>query len=114
MKITQLRQLIREEIQSVVKENKIKNQSCLNEEKSIIDFKKWKSILIPFYKEVINDIKEPNMSLNIYSRWVGDFIKNANTYTSYDSLIDLEFKGQDIKTNKDLKNQLVKFINFYK
>ncbi len=81
---------------------------------SIVDFKKWKSILIPFYEEVINDIEEPNMSLNIYSRWVGDFIRNANTYTSYDSLIYLEFKGQDIKTNKDLKNQLVKYINFYK
>jgi hypothetical protein len=76
--------------------------------------KDWKSILIPFYKDVINEIKEPNMKLNIYSRWVGDFIKNANTYTSYEGLIEFEFKGQDIKINEDLKNKLVEFINYYK
>jgi hypothetical protein len=53
------------------------------------------------------------MSLNIYSRWVGDFIRDCNTYTSYDNLIKSGFNGQDIKTDEDLKNQLVKWIKYY-
>lgn len=100
MKITQLRQLIREEIESMVKE-------------PIVNSKKWKSILMPFYKEVIEEINESNMSLNVYSRLVGEFIKNCNTYTSYDNLIKYEFNGQDIKTDEDLKNEFIKYLNSY-
>ena len=80
---------------------------------SIVDFKKWKSTLMPFYEEVIKEINQPDMSLNIYSRWVGDFIKDCNTYTSYDNLIKSGFNGQAIKTDKDLKNQLVKWIKYH-
>jgi len=89
------------------------NESKLNEKESIIDFKKWKSTLMPFYEEVIKEINQPDMSLNIYSRWVGDFIKDCNTYTSYDNLIKSGFNGQDIKTDEDLKDQLVKFIKYH-
>jgi len=94
-------------------ENKITTQSRLNEAESIIDFKKGKSILMPFYEEVIKEINQPDMSLNIYSRWVGDFIKYCNTYTSYDNLIKYGFYVQDIKTDEDLKDQLVKFIKYH-
>jgi hypothetical protein len=89
------------------------NESKLNEKESIIDFKKWKSTLMPFYEEVIKEINQPDMSLNIYSRWVGDFIKYCNTYTSYDNLIKYGFYVQDIKTDEDLKDQLVKFIKYH-
>ena len=89
------------------------NESKLNEKESIVDFKKWKSTLMPFYEEVIKEINQPDMSLNIYSRWVGDFIKYCNTYTSYDNLIKYGFYVQDIKTDKDLKDQLVKWIKYH-
>jgi hypothetical protein len=89
------------------------NESKLNEKESIVDFKKWKSTLMPFYEEVIKEINQPDMSLNIYSRWVGDFIKYCNTYTSYDNLIKYGFYVQDIKTDEDLKDQLVKFIKYH-
>jgi hypothetical protein len=89
------------------------NESRLNEAESIVDFKKWKSTLMPFYEEVIKEINQPDMSLNIYSRWVGDFIKYCNTYTSYDNLIKYGFYVQDIKTDEDLKDQLVKFIKYH-
>jgi hypothetical protein len=89
------------------------NESKLNEKESIVDFKKGKSILMPFYEEVIKEINQPDMSLNIYSRWVGDFIKYCNTYTSYDNLIKYGFYVQDIKTDEDLKDQLVKFIKYH-
>ena len=88
-------------------------ENKLNEAESIVDFKKWKSTLMPFYEEVIKEINQPDMSLNIYSRWVGDFIKDCNTYTSYDNLIKSGFNGQVIKTDKDLKNQLVKWIKYH-
>ena len=88
-------------------------ESKLKEGESIVDFKKWKSTLMPFYEEVIKEINQPDMSLNIYSRWVGDFIRDCNTYTSYDNLIKSGFNGQDIKTDEDLKNQLVKWIKYY-
>ena len=89
------------------------NESKLNEKESIVDFKKWKSTLMPFYEEVIKEINQPDMSLNIYSRLVGDFIKYCNTYTSYDNLIKYGFYVQDIKTDEDLKDQLVKFIKYH-
>jgi len=89
------------------------NESRLNEAEPIVDFKKWKSTLMPFYEEVIKEINQPDMSLNIYSRWVGDFIKYCNTYTSYDNLIKYGFYVQDIKTDEDLKDQLVKFIKYH-
>lgn len=74
---------------------------------------RWKHILLPYHKEVIQKIGEPNMSLNIYSRWIGQFVGWALTFTSYESLEKHGF-SEPVKTDEDLKNELVRFILEYK
>ena len=53
------------------------------------------------------------MSLNIYSRWIGQFAGWASTFTSYESLEKHGF-SEPVKTDEDLKNELVRFILEYK
>lgn len=102
MKKSELKKLIREEI-----------QNTSNNADSTVDGKKWKSILMPFYKEVIQKIGSPDMSLNIYSRWIGNFIRYANTFTSYEGLVKYGLSSEP-KTEEDLKNELIRFINLYR
>jgi hypothetical protein len=73
----------------------------------------WKIILMPYYDEVRNKISKPDMRLNIYSRWIGEFIGWANTFTSEENLIEHGFMGFKVNTNDDLKDQFVIFLKEY-